>query len=683
MSGPSDGGSSKWSRPVLGKKKPDDKASNVDDSSQEKKVDLAPEMDDDDERTEVSSVAELMNILGDSESWDEVEGDFKSGDVGTISLKSLETPALNLDDENPSAPLKDLPLEQDGEASKKAAVPELPPTPPTAAKDEQASAVEPSSTEGDDDDNYVSSDGSSSIVMSLEQANLAGMMHEQSAASLAAIESAEMESFLGLLTPSERQAYDDELAEMLAAGMTDDERLVFEEEKRAEIYEKLTPAERQLFEEEQREKALAAMTPAEREAYYAQELDRERRKRLEREAKQREFVETYAQSVAPPQKSAPIALIVGILGVVIFVTLLFIFLISESDEDSDVIAQDEVAEEELPPAAVVAKPLSYAPVKVDVLADAMLFINGVKVDPSSELQFVVGKTNTVMAYYDGMMPYFKTFDAGAIPDDVIDIEFEADILYNTTSVEFKFSDLNIETYDMKATLNGKRLSRFPSTISDLAMGRPHILTLEKPGFAKHMHVFWLSDLKGNTVTIPELVTEYNAASGTTCDIKKFPVSAKPYSLRIQSGENKYASPTLVTVPKGGLIEYTVARDQRHMLKLAIYPEGFGTLSVDTDLLVKSIGEAVVKFSSSKKSDMQVCIRRIGEVICPPMNQDSTIPSGLKWEVFGYSGEKGNIKLLRNIYSQNFQSTRAYNISVDVDARGSFSMKLESSRRLKK
>lgn len=706
MSGSSDGVSSKWNSPVLGGHKAAANASHPNDSLQKEKA-------EDEDRTEVSSVDDLMKILGDSDSWDEVDGDIRSGDVGSLSLNSLETNAVSHEDAKPASPQLTTP-----KASAKAVVqsaPSLPSTPPSLADvllppapSNASMPPAPSSAsmpvappdvpqppavpEVDLNSQFAQMDEAKSIVTSLEQIDLAILNAEPVPAPAAvqapapiveALDHGDMASVLELMSPSERQAYEDELRSLLAAGMTQEERLAFEEETRAELFAGLTPAERQAFADEQRERALAAMTPSERQAFYAQEIENERQERLEREAKQRDFVATYSQSVAlPPRKSAPVGMIAGVLGVLVFVIVLIVFLMPSSKEEQSAKDQVEVVKEDLPPAAVVAEPLNYTYVKVNVLPGAELFVNGVKVDPNVDQRFVVGKSNTVIAYYDGMLPYFETFEADALPTQPIEINFESDLLYNKSSVSFRMSSGSADAYDVKATLNGRSLSKFPATVTDLVMGRPHILTLEKPGFAKHMHIFWLSGRKSNSIVIPELETQYNALSGTTCDIKKFPASPKPYSLRIRSGENEYSSPTLVTVPKGGFIEYTVAREQRHTLKLAVYPEGFGTLSIDSDLVVKSIGEATVNFVAPKKSDLQVCLRRIGEVICPPMGTDAVVPSGLAWEVLGYVGGKENPTLLRNIYSQDLQSTRAYKIIVDSDARGSFSMKLESTRKVK-
>ena len=120
----------------------------------------------------------------------------------------------------------------------------------------------------------------------------------------------------------------------------------------------------------------------------------------------------------------------------------------------------------------------------------------------------------------------------------------------------------------------------------MVLGRPHILVVEKEGYAKHMHILWPDDIE-NTVTIPELKPAGAELRGTECMIST-PKGQKAYGVRISTGGDTFESSVVVTPLPGDIVEYTVMREQRKSLRVAVVPDGFGTMRIDATLLKLSL-----------------------------------------------------------------------------------------------
>jgi len=437
------------------------------------------------------------------------------------------------------------------------------------------------------------------------------------------------------------------------------------------ILAEMTPEEREAYEQEQLELALADLTPEEREAYEQEQFERaaeqERMAQEAASAKRLAFIETYAGEVASKPKSSHTGLVIGIaVAAAVIIGIVVAFAAGSGETPPVQAAVQEETVQEVAADVIEAAPLNYFDVNIDIPSDATLYINGVRTAVGSSHKFVRGHRNTIFAYREGMVPFFKTFEKGADFSKPIVVNFESDELYLKSKVSFKFSDPSVEGYDLKATFNGRTLPRFPMDVHDVVLGRPHILELEKPGYGKHMHIIWPDNSVDNQVMIPVLTSENNARGGTTLELKKFPVrTAQPYSVRITMGDNVYTAPVLVNAPAGSLVEYSIARKQRIPLAFSIYPRGFGTISFDTDLLAESLGDSRVAFKTPKNSEIQLCFRRVGELVCPSMTGETIVPSGNGWEAFAYVGPHNAKRMLRNSYHQELQPNRGYVFSVDI------------------
>lgn len=311
--------------------------------------------------------------------------------------------------------------------------------------------------------------------------------------------------------------------------------------------------------------------------------------------------------------------------------------------------------------------------KVSVRIDGAtsIFVNGQAV-AMGDVDFVKGRMNTIIAYAPHMVPYFATFSADEKVTAPVEAALESDVLYEKGRIDFRFTDAEQGKMRYTARFDGQPLSNFPATVTDVVLGRPHILTIETPSLAKHMHIIWPDD-RENTVTIPELKPANMALRGTECTTKKMPASEKNYAFSIKNGNTTSKQPIIATVTPGNMIEYSVAREQRKKLDVAIIPDGFGTLMLDMTLLRKSIGESIVAFRrADKEADYRVCMRRSGEVICPSMDAETTVPSGNDWVFFAVAGTELNAVVLRGTQKQELQSSRKYTFETQLDKNKSFS-----------
>ncbi len=447
---------------------------------------------------------------------------------------------------------------------------------------------------------------------------------------------------------------------------------------------KAAPApERELSEEEQFAAALEAMSPAERAEYAAHCHAQEREEIEENRRRQQRLMENYGMSSSVTTRSkAPVGLFIVILVLVGAIGAGLYFLLNSEPEPA---AEPEAAsaEAEKAPEPVRAAPLETYTVNIEAKDVDKLYINGVLKSGSGAYEFVKGHRNSVLAFTSGMVPYFRTFGVDETVTETIKIELEPDTLYAKGRLSFRLTDPGIAGAGLKVELDGVPLSNFPDAQPSVVLGRPHMLTLEKEGYGKHMHLIWPDDAT-NTVTIPELASADTAKLGTNCSIKKFPSSTKPYGLLIEFDGQKVSTPIIATVPVGGMVEYHITREQRKPLQVALIPEGYGTVSLDTSLMHDSIGKSVVSFKNiSKRDDLQVCMRRSGEVICPSMSEATEVPSGTEWEMFGVGGTAENPQPFKGAQSQELQSSRKYSFSANLNPRGTFELKQTSYDRIKK
>ena len=430
-----------------------------------------------------------------------------------------------------------------------------------------------------------------------------------------------------------------------------------------------------MSEEEQLRAILESMTPEERAAYEAHCYEEQKKASEARRAHQRELLEMYGKPLVET-RSFPKGLIVAIVAGVAAVLAGGYFLVnSQSGSEGETIAAEEsVAAEE--PVAVRAAPLATYPVRMDIAGASHIFVNGVEVPRGSSAHFVEGRMNSVMAYGDGMTPYFETFREKV---DLISERLVPDSLYSKGRLVFRVTD-PAQSKGMRASLDGRTLYGFPSQdVPEVVLGRPHILVVEKEGYAKHMHILWPDDIE-NTVTIPELKPAGAELRGTECMIST-PKGQKAYGVRISTGGDTFESSVVVTPLPGDIVEYTVMREQRKSLRVAVVPDGFGTMRIDATLLKTSLGESVVSFKMPPGEDFRVCMRRVGVVECLSMTTENTVGSGMDWEFFAVQGPEDSPTMLRGIQSQELKSTYRYTFEPKVGVKGVFSMKTAALSRI--
>ena len=430
-----------------------------------------------------------------------------------------------------------------------------------------------------------------------------------------------------------------------------------------------------MSEEEQLRAILESMTPEERAAYEVHCYEEQKKASEARRAHQRELLEMYGKPLVET-RSFPKGLIVAIVAGVAAVLAVGYFLVnSQSGSEGETIAAEEsVAAEE--PVAVRAAPLATYPVRMDIAGASHIFVNGVEVPRGSSAHFVEGRMNSVMAYGDGMTPYFETFREKV---DLISERLVPDSLYSKGRLVFRVTD-PAQSKGMRASLDGRTLYGFPSQdVPEVVLGRPHILVVEKEGYAKHMHILWPDDIE-NTVTIPELKPAGAELRGTECMIST-PKGQKAYGVRISTGGDTFESSVVVTPLPGDIVEYTVRREQRKSLRVAVVPDGFGTMRIDATLLKTSLGESVVSFKMPPGEDFRVCMRRVGVVECLSMTTENTVGSGMDWEFFAVQGPEDSPTMLRGIQSQELKSTYRYTFEPKVGVKGVFSMKTAALSRI--
>ena len=428
-----------------------------------------------------------------------------------------------------------------------------------------------------------------------------------------------------------------------------------------------------MSDEEQLQAILNSMTPEERLAYETHCFEEQARAAQERMARQKELYEMYGES-SPNRTKTPAGLVIGIVVLVLGLLGFVAYLAVSANEPvkDEKAAEDQSQEQgEVPVIAADRADLETYKVSVRIDGATSIFVNGQAV-AMGDVDFVKGRKNTIIAYAPHMVPYFATFSADEKVTAPIEAALESDVLYEKGRIDFRFTDAEQGKMRYTARFDGQPLSNFPATVTDVVLGRPHILTIETPSLAKHMHIIWPDD-RDNTVTIPELKPANMALRGTECTTKKMPTSEKNYAFSIKNGNTTSKQPIIATVTPGNMIEYSVAREQRKKLDVAIIPDGFGTLMLDMTLLRKSIGESIVAFRrADKEADYRVCMRRSGEVICPSMDAETTVPSGNDWVFFAVAGTELNAVVLRGTQKQELQSSRKYTFETQLDKNKSFS-----------
>ena len=428
-----------------------------------------------------------------------------------------------------------------------------------------------------------------------------------------------------------------------------------------------------MSDEEQLQAILNSMTPEERLAYETHCFEEQARAAQERMARQKELYEMYGES-SPNRTKTPAGLVIGIVVLVLGLLGFVAYLAVSANEPvkDEKAAEDQSQEQgEVPVIAADRADLETYKVSVRIDGATSIFVNGQAV-AMGDVDFVKGRKNTIIAYAPHMVPYFATFSADEKVTAPIEAALESDVLYEKGRIDFRFTDAEQGKMRYTARFDGQPLSNFPATVTDVVLGRPHILTIETPSLAKHMHIIWPDD-RDNTVTIPELKPANMALRGTECTTKKMPASEKNYAFSIKNGNTTSKQPIIATVTPGNMIEYSVAREQRKKLDVAIIPDGFGTLMLDMTLLRKSIGESIVAFRrADKEADYRVCMRRSGEVICPSMDAETTVPSGNDWVFFAVAGTELNAVVLRGTQKQELQSSRKYTFETQLDKNKSFS-----------
>ena len=321
------------------------------------------------------------------------------------------------------------------------------------------------------------------------------------------------------------------------------------------------------------------------------------------------------------------------------------------------------------------------PVNIQASGADAIYVNGQHII-DGKYQFVRGRRNTVMAFANGMTPYFRTFEKDE-EVSAVEIKLETAALYPKGSLEFRCPACSS---DVRAALDGRVLDTFPGPVRDVVLGFPHILEIEKPGLEKHLHIVWPDDPKtsvSNTVvTIPEF--EEGPLYHTKCSLRKFPSSAKPYGVRIETTDQRFDKPVAATVRPGDMIQFYITREQRKPLKFSVIPDGFGTLQLDTTLMYESLYVTVVKFHNlNKGSKLKLCLRRTGELICPEMEKDVEIPSGPNWEIIGFTGEVSSPSKVDGSLFVNLPANRRVVYEYSLNSDNSLTVKAVENQMIKK
>lgn len=432
--------------------------------------------------------------------------------------------------------------------------------------------------------------------------------------------------------------------------------------------------------EEQYEAILAGMTPEERAEYEAHSQDQEQQRAI---AKQQELYELYG-STSKKQSIPPGVFVIGLIVIGAFGGFIY-WIINGEHSSPEAVSNEKQEVQAVEPERVYerAPAMDTYSVKLNMQNVSHLYINGAEQPVGAgSFQFVSGHRNSIMAFGEGRVPYFKTFDASREVTEPIEINLEPDTLWLKGDIKFRLANTeSLSGSDVKVTLDGQNVGGLNTPITDVVLGRPHVLLVKKKGLASHMHIIW-PDSRETTVQIPELELEETAKGGTRCNVKLPPASGKPVGVKIITGDQEYDSNVDITILRGGMIEYYITREQRHSLQVAVVPpEEVGTLSLDTSLLRNSIGRAIVSFNRPAGSMLRVCIRRSGELICPDMSGETEVPSGPDWEFLGAEGVDGNLHAIRGSQNQELVKDRKYGFDVKTE-RGIFSMKQASYARLK-
>ena len=416
---------------------------------------------------------------------------------------------------------------------------------------------------------------------------------------------------------------------------------------------------RELTDEEQLEALLASMTPEERAEYDAYCKEQER-----------------LQMQSMPKKK-PIGLIIAIAIVLCIGGGVAAFVAMSGEEPAPV--PEPVVEVPPEPVAPVIQRVDLAtyPVILHTNDASHVYINGVEQQPDGPFSFVEGHTNTILAYRDGNVPYFQSFSEKT--DDPISIEFESDLLYAKGELTLRFQAKTMAN-DAKTVvkLDGVPVDKPGDPMQNVVLGRPHVITVEHPDYAPHLAIV-IPDDSSNRITIPELVKPDDAKAGTKCTMKKMDNKSR---ITMKTSSESFNSATELVAAPGDMIEYGVTREQRFPLQLGVMPEGFGSVSLVASLLHDSIGKATVSFILPKKSTIEICFRRSGEVICPDMKGETMIPSGLAWEMFGTDMRDGTRKPMIGSQIQDLLSQTRYVFNISQDKRGGVVISIKEESKIK-
>ena len=488
---------------------------------------------------------------------------------------------------------------------------------------------------------------------------------------------------LASMTPEERAAYEQE---QMLASMTPEERTAYEQEQ---MLASMTPEERAAYEQEQ---MLANMTPEERAAYEAEQRRLEEAEELKRQKRKQEAYEMYTNDLKERsnQKAGnPFPIIIAVV-VLLALAIGGIVWYTATQAEEEARKKEEAAAalaaaqaEQVPEQVVFDEKINWYSPNITCPDGATLYVNGVETTPA-DAKFASDYTNTVTAYSDGMLPFFASYKKGEEPS-TIEVTFEPDELYPKTTIEFKFDDASVVGKGLKATFDGRTLSKFPVDLEDVVLGVPHTLVLEKPGYAPHYHLIWPTRSKGqlkSKVTIPAMQTVNNALGGSVLTTKPFPTSPEPYGIRIRMGSTVYSTPSVVNAPHGAFVEYSIRRNKRKDLAFSVFPDKYGTVMFDTDLRPDPIGSCLVSFKNTDP-DIQICFRREAEVICPDMKAETRIPSGIDWKVIGYTGSNASKRFLRGEFGQELKSRRGYVFSATTDSSHALKFNQEEWRIIEK
>ncbi|MGI5830617.1 MAG: hypothetical protein ACOX8U_10705 [Bradymonadia bacterium] len=348
-----------------------------------------------------------------------------------------------------------------------------------------------------------------------------------------------------------------------------------------------------------------------------------------------------------------IIIVIALIGAV--AAALHFLLLNKAEQETASVAEEVAEKQESRPLIS----LETVEVGIDLPKDAKLMINGDlhELEDSGRYPMIKGKTNQITVYRDGYLPEQVLIPSESLGEDVV-VEFKSDEGYLRGKMAISMDESQYDS-KVKVYFDGQLLPSLPTVVSNVVLGFPHHLIIEKEGFGRHLSVWWPNRVGTTDIRVPTLVETAQAIRETSIK-SELPISrAKPFKIKIQTTEHVLTEQGDIAVLKNDFLHYTVSRENRKDANFVLNPANFGSAVITFFLNTESLGTADVKFLKAKKvKNVGICFRRVGEVICPDMDGSNVIPSG-DWEVMGYTIQNEEKYFLRGNFTQPLKVDYSY------------------------